>query len=146
MADLLHISRQPRVTIEKSATALDAARRMVENRVGAVSVLGEEGRLAGIFTERDLMKKVVAAGRDPATTPLAEVMTFDVKTLSPDAEAIEALRLMLEHQFRHAPVVDASGRVVGMLSLRDLLRHQVEELDRELDSVIERFTNDAPGG
>lgn len=142
---LLQISRQPRVPVQETATVWEAVQEMVKNKVGAVSVLSGD-RLVGIFTERDLMKKVVAGDLPPKTTRVKEVMTRDVKTLTADTPVIDALRLMLDNQFRHAPLVDKQKKVVGMLSLRDLLRHQVEELDRELNSVIERFTNDAPGG
>lgn len=143
--NLIDVSRQPIVTVPETATVLEAVEAMVARRVGAVMVV-KEGRLQGIFTERDLMKTVVAKELPPRTTPVSGVMTQRALTLDPATTANDALRIMLERQFRHIPLVDREGKVVGMLSLRDLLRHKVEDLDRELDAVVERFTNDAPGG
>lgn len=143
--DLLSLARVQRPVIQESATVFDAVDLMVKGKIGALAVVSGT-RLVGIFTERDLMKKVVAWEKNPRATRLSEVMTRNVKTLSPDTDVLDGLRLMLEGHFRHAPIVNGKGEVLGMLSLRDLLRHQVEELDRELTSVVERFTNDAPGG
>lgn len=143
--DLLSLARVQRPVVQESATVFDAVDLMVKGKIGALAIVSGS-RLVGIFTERDLMKKVVAWEKNPRATRLSEVMTRNVKTLSPDTDVLDALRLMLEGHFRHAPIVNAKEEVLGMLSLRDLLRHQVEELDRELTSVVERFTNDAPGG
>ncbi len=143
--DLLQLTRTERPTVQETVTVYDAVQLMVKSKVGALAVTSGE-KLVGIFTERDLMKKVVAEERPARSTKVSDVMTRDVKTLNPETEILDALRLMLERQFRHAPLVDGAGKVVGMLSLRDLLRYQVDELDRELNSVIERFTNDSPGG
>ncbi len=143
--DISRIPRQPLVKVPVTASVHDTVTAMVAVNVGSAAIVEGKG-LAGIFTERDLMKRVVAPGKDPKATRVSEVMTRNVKTLPPDAEAVEALRFMLEWQFRHTPITDGEGNILGMLSLRDLLRYQVEELDRELNSVVERFTNDASGG
>ncbi len=112
-----------------SASVHDAARAMRGWSVGAVLVT-EEGRLTGICTERDLLNRVVACDRDPTTTPLSEVMTKDLDTISPEATALEALRLMEDGGYRHLPVV-AEGRLVGIVSGRDFLGSEKDRLETE---------------
>jgi CBS domain-containing protein len=110
-----------------TATVREAAREMRAQGVGAVLVT-RDGRLDGIFTERDMVNRVVAAGRDPDTTTLSEVMTRQPDTIAPDASAIEALRRMNDGGFRHLPVVDR-GRLVGIVSRRDF--YDVEKAQLE---------------
>ncbi len=111
------------------ASVRDAAQAMRDWDVGAVLVT-ENGRLAGIFTERDLVNRVIACDRDPESTPLFEVMTRDPDTISPEATALEALRLMEDGGYRHVPVV-AEGRLVGIVSGRDFLGSEKDRLDME---------------
>ena len=108
----------------------EAARMMKTNHVGAVLVV-DEGRLVGIFTERDAVYRVMALGGAPEATPVGEVMTRDPKTVAPDETFGYALLLMHEHGFRHAPVV-RDGRPVGVVSAR-----------LELDPELEVFTAEA---
>ncbi|GBD44577.1 Hypoxic response protein 1 [bacterium HR40] len=112
-------------------TALAAARLMTEHCCGSVVVL-EEGRPVGIFTERDLTRRVVAAGRDPATTPLSEVMTPDPDTIAADASVADAIRLMDECCYRHLPVID-NGRVIGVLAPEDIPVSELLALGDELE-------------
>jgi CBS domain-containing protein len=112
-----------------TATVLDAARLMTAGNCGAVLVI-EDGRLEGIFTERDLVRRIVAAGRDPAATSLAEVMTRRPDTIRGDALAIEGLRMMEDGGYRHLPVTRA-GRVVGVISRRDYWGEEKAELEQE---------------
>lgn len=111
------------------ASVRDAAQAMRDWDVGAVLVT-ENGRLAGIFTERDLVNRVIACDRDPESTPLSEVMTRDPDTISPEATALEALRLMEDGGYRHVPVV-AEGRLVGIVSGRDFLGSEKDRLEME---------------
>jgi CBS domain-containing protein len=111
------------------ASVRDAAQAMRDWDVGAVLVT-ENGRLAGIFTERDLVNRVIACDRDPESTPLSEVMTRDPDTISPKAAALEALRLMEDGGYRHVPVV-AEGRLVGIVSGRDFLGSEKDRLEME---------------
>lgn len=135
------IKDQQLVTLPPTATARDAAIMMAERRIAAVLVT--EGRsLKGIFTERDLAARVVAAGRNSATTPLAEVMTARPDTLGPDARAIEALELMERRQYRHLPVTAGGatdGEVLGIVSIRDLfavVRAHLEDEIRDREAFI----------
>ncbi len=100
-----------------AASVCDAIKVMAERNISSVLVC-EAGQLLGIFTERDAVRRVLALGRDPAHTPLAEVMTRDPDTIRPEEGVDEAIRRMDEFGYRHLPVVDGNG-VVGVLSLRD---------------------------
>lgn len=113
------------------ATVTDVARQMTERKVGAILVMAEE-RLAGIFTERDALVRVIAAGRDPATTAIGEVMTRTVNTIAPDRPVLHALHEMHENNFRHVPVVE-NDRPVGIVSIRDALGDELIALGRELE-------------
>jgi CBS domain-containing protein len=108
------------ITVSGDITIREAVATMASARIGAVLVV-ENDRLAGIFTERDLMTKVVAADRDPAATRVADIMTREVKTVQVDDAAIDCLETMDEGKFRHMPVVDEAGRPIGMLSQRDFV-------------------------
>ena len=124
------ISEQPPATAEKTATVLEAAILMKEKGKGALLVC-DGTRLTGIFTERDALFRVIAAGRDAATTTLADVMTPQPMTMHPDEPFIKALRLMHKRGFRHLPVVE-NGRPLGVVSARDALDDDLYELRVDL--------------
>jgi CBS domain-containing protein len=102
--------------------------------------------LRGIFTERDLMLRVVNQARDPGATLVREVMTVEVKTITEDFTSEEASGVMLEEHLRHLPVVDETGRVLGLLSMRALLEDRLHDLNREVRSLEQYLANDGPGG
>lgn len=116
-------------SVKDSSTVLEAARYMMEYNIGAVPVL-REGDLAGILSERDIMNRVVAAGRTPGTTAVSEVMTPNPRAVAADETIDECLFIMREFGFRHLPVVDGKD-LKGVVSLRDVLMHQSAELQRE---------------
>lgn len=124
------IEGQQLLTAPSSITAGEAAKLMRQRRVGAMMVV-EEGRLVGVFTERDALFRVVAEGRDSSVTPLAEVMTSNPQTLKPDDSFNRALEMMHEGKFRHVPVVE-DGRPVGMVCARDALGPELETFVYEL--------------
>jgi CBS domain-containing protein len=113
-----------------STTVRDAVRNMAERHIGAVLV-GQGGRLQGIFTERDLLMRVVARELDPDSTSLSEVMTADPDTVGPNDLASLALERMRTSGYRHVPVVE-NGAVVGIVSLRDLYAAAKRELEEDL--------------
>ena len=121
---------------------------MARDRVGAVVVVESPGSgvLKGIFSERDLMLRVVQKGRDPLDTKVRDVMTTDVKTASEDTAASEAMSLMLSLHLRHLPIVGSDHQVLGILSIRDLLESKVDDLSQALDSMEQYITNDSVGG
>jgi len=119
------------VVAPPDASVDDAARLMKEAHVGAVLIV-EQGRLVGIFTERDAVCRVLAARRDSLLTKVAEVMTRDPVTVSPDETFGYALLLMHDNGFRHAPVVE-NGRPIGVVSMRHALDPELEEFTAEAE-------------
>ena len=128
------------------ATAAEAIRMMLDRHVGAVAVIDAQKRIAGIFTERVVLLKLALSGRDLEKTPVREVMTTPVELATPETTAGEALATMVERHFRHLPVAEGDGRLLGMLSIRDLLQWRIDDLSQELDSLEQYVSNDGPGG
>lgn len=145
---LLRIAHVPAVVVAPGTTVFDAVRVMAREGVGAVAVVENvsKSKLEGIFTERDVMLRVVERERNPRTTLVGAVMTSPVETASEETTAIEALTLMLDRHLRHLPIVGGSGRLLGMLSIRNLLEDQVEDLQRSVHSLDQYLSNDGPGG
>ncbi len=119
------IEDQEPLTAPAQMTVGEAARLMKQSQCGAVMVV-EDGKLVGIFTERDALFKVSAEERNAQTTPLSEVMTRAPQTIHPDKPFADALHLMHVNGFRHVPVVE-DGRPVGMVSARDALGPELED-------------------
>ncbi len=123
----------PLVTVGPDEPVLDALRRMAETSVGAVMVM-EHGNLVGIFTERDYARKVVLQGRSSATTPVRDIMTSPVQTVTPEHRARECMQLMSDHRFRHLPVVE-HGTVMGVISIGDLLKTVIADQQNEISQL-----------
>lgn len=143
---LLRIARVPPVVAAPLDAVQTAVDKMCDVGVGAVGVIDKDGRLVGIFTERDLMRRVVRPGLDPHETRLQEVMTPDPLIAPQEMEASDAFEFMTDKHFRHLPIVDHLGRMQGMLSVRHLMRHLVEHLSHELEGMNAYLGADAPGG
>jgi CBS domain-containing protein len=124
------VQQQEIWTLPPVTTVREAAKMMTQRRIGAVMVV-QSDRLIGIFSERDLVGRVVAKGLDPDATQLETVMTRDPMTIDPDESPIGALDIMRARGFRHLPVVKDS-RVVGMVSIRDLYAAVKEQLEDDL--------------
>jgi len=144
--NLLDLCDSDVAAIQVGANAADAIHMMLDRHVGAVGVVDGEGRVAGVFTERDVLRKLSLTGRDPGATPVRELMTTPVELATLATTPGEALAIMLERHFRHLPVVDNSGKLLGMLSIRNLLEQRIGDLSQELDSLEQYVTNDGPGG
>lgn len=121
------------VTAKPEEKLADVAQRMRDNRVGAVLVV-EGDKLEGLFSERDLLTRVVAAGKDPATTTVGSVSTRDLVTVGIDTHVKECATILKEKRFRHLPVVDG-GKPVGILSARDFFEYVVDGLERVVDEI-----------
>lgn len=117
------VKNRPVLSIEAERTVLEAARFMRERNIGVLPVL-RNGQLVGIFSERDVMNRVVAVGRLPGTTKVSEVMTPNPKTVGAHETLENCLFLMREFGFRHLLILDA-GELNGLVSLRDILMHYV---------------------
>jgi CBS domain-containing protein len=124
------ITNQDTYRADAEQFAFDVAQAMVDRNIGAVPVL-RDGLLVGIFSERDLMRRVVVEGRDCRTTRVEEVMTEDPLTVSPDESLENCMLLMRRHGFRHLPVCDGK-QLRGIVSLRDILLHDLNEKDHEV--------------
>jgi len=141
---LLRLCDQESAVVPAASSAADAVRLMLTRRVGAVVVV-DGNRVAGIFTERDVLRKLALSGRDPEKVPVAELMTAPVTTVPPETNPKEALGSMLEHHFRHLPVVDSAGRLRGVLSIRNLLHELMEDLRRQVHSLEHHIVSEEPG-
>jgi CBS domain-containing protein len=131
MRQMSEIIRDQRpLLMSPRATVKHACQGMRDRRVGAVLVTDKEDRLVGIFTGRDAVCRVLAEGKDPAGTTLAEAMTRDPCSMPPTGSAIDALRLMRDGGFRHVPVV-AGHKVVGVVSHGDFRGLETDRLDEE---------------
>jgi CBS domain-containing protein len=124
------INTQDTYRADADQFAFDVAQAMVDRNIGAVPVL-RDGILIGIFSERDLMRRVVVEGRDCRTTRVEEVMTEDPLTVRPDESLENCMLLMRRHGFRHLPVCDGK-QLRGIVSLRDILLHDLSEKDHEV--------------
>ena len=130
MTTLREIVKDRRVySIDAGRTVLEAARYMMEHNIRALPVL-RNGELAGMFSERDIMNRVVAVGRTPGSTSVAEVMTANPRAVAADETVEECLFIMREFGFRHLPIVEGK-ELKGLVSLRDILMRQAAEMERE---------------
>ena len=135
------IAGQRIVLVSQSLSVREAVRRMADRHIGAVPVIDGE-RVTGIFTERDVMARVVAAGRDPDRTTVAEVMTRDLVAAHPSDTCQDCLRLMTRAKVRHLLLLD-EGRLVGIVSLRDLLSLDADE-KRLAIRLLNAYVHDIP--
>lgn len=132
--------------ISVEATAAEAIRLMLDRHVGAVAVVDSQQCVAGIFTERDVLQKLSLSRRDPEKTPVRELMTTPVEMATLATGPGEALATMVERHYRHLPVVDDHGKLLGILSIRNVLQWRIDDLTQELDSLEQYVSNDGPGG
>jgi CBS domain-containing protein len=130
MSSLREIVKDRKVySIDAAGTVLEAARFMMEHNIGALPVV-RNGELAGIFSERDIMNRVVAAGRTPGHTAVSEVMTANPRAVNLDESIDECLFIMHEFGFRHLCIVEGK-ELRGLVSLRDILMNQAGEIQRK---------------
>ena len=119
--------------LKKSETVLSSAKFLKEHNIGAIGVSDENDNLIGMFSERDVLNRVVAMELDPSATSLDSVMTKEVITVPETQSVDEALVLMNDNKIRHLPVVDKNGKLVGMLGLRDLMQFV---MDRAINDFL----------
>ena len=116
--------------VQRGSTVADAVRMMTDRNVGIVAVLDDD-RLVGLVSERDVVRRVIAAGRDPGTTVVDDIMTTRIVFGSPDEEFQDAVQLMDTANIRHLPVVE-NGALLSMISVRDLLRVELHARREEI--------------
>ena len=132
--NILDICEGTAAVVDLNATVADAVRAMLDNRVGAAAIVDENEVVAGIFTERDVMRTVTLSGRDPEKIPVREVMTTPVVLATSDISPAEALTVMVDAHHRHLPIVSEDGKLLGMLSMRHVLLVKVDELAAQLNT------------
>ncbi|WP_369943736.1 CBS domain-containing protein [Xanthomonas medicagonis] len=125
--------------VSPDAAVVDALRLMADKGIGAVLVM-QDGRLAGILSERDYARKVVLQDRSSATTPVRDIMSAKVYTVDPSQSVQQCMELMTGQRIRHLPVVQA-GTVVGVISIGDLVKAVIEEQQQELDQLQRYITS-----
>jgi CBS domain-containing protein len=121
-------------TVSVLASVEDAIRTMMDKDVGACAVIDEHGIVAGMFTERDILAKFALSGRVAKETPVRELMSPMVEMATEETTPAEAFKVMLERHYRHLPVVDDRGKVLGILSIRNILEARIDDLLAELAS------------
>jgi CBS domain-containing protein len=121
-------------TVSVLATVEEAVGKMLDKDVGAVAVIDEQGVVAGMFTERDVLAKFALSGRDASATPVRELMSPMVEMATEETTPAEAFKVMLERHYRHLPVVDDRGKVLGILSIRNILEARIDDLLARLES------------
>ncbi|MGH9577854.1 MAG: CBS domain-containing protein, partial [Terriglobales bacterium] len=125
--NILELCDEVPAVVTLSASVRDAIQTMLDNRVGAVAIVDENRRVAGIFTERDVLQKLAISGKDPAQTPVRSLMTTPVQMATAETTPGEALAVMVDRHIRHLPITDSSGKLLGILSVRHLLQARVDD-------------------
>ena len=123
------------ISVPASSTVAEAVDVMTRRRVGAVLIMTEDGLVGGIFTERDVLVRVVHAGRDPKTTPISLVMTRDVRFVTPGTTIEAALSLMHVNRHRHLLVIDGP-KVYGLVSIGDMVRQIIEHGEGRFEAAV----------
>lgn len=145
---LLRLAQEtPQVSPDTSVMA--AVRVMTAAGVGALAVTTggrSDGKIVGVFTERDLMRRVVHERKDLETTMVREAMTSPVRTVFDDVSVAEAVALMRRHRFRHLAIVDSNGGYLGMVAQRHLLYDLMDDLERKVHGLESYIMIDGPGG
>lgn len=133
---LRHKQGRPVQRVDQSLTVLQAVHLMNDFGIGAV-IVEQNGRMTGMFTERDVLRRIVAAELNPAATRVLDVMTTDVICGSPETSIDEARGLMRDHRIRHLPILDDSGDIVGLISIGDLNAHLSDAQESQIHSLHE---------
>ena len=123
VASILESKGHDVLQIEGSATVLDAIKRMVESNVGSLLVM-EDGKLAGIVTERDYLRRVALEGREENETPVRDIMSAPLVYVTPDSSIEECMAVMTERRIRHLPVLNDAREVEGVISIGDVVKFQ----------------------
>jgi CBS domain-containing protein len=135
------ISQSHVLTVQPHASVYDAACAMVKGRCGSVLIVGADGAMLGILTERDLMVKIVAKRRDPEATPVSEIMTHNPHFIAPETTVSDALLIMQRHNFRHLPIISSTSKILGVFSIRDAMARELVEAESMADLIDQQFTN-----
>jgi CBS domain-containing protein len=122
------------ISIAGDATVAEAIRLLADKRIGALPVL-RDGKVAGIFSERDVIYCLATVGPTALDKPVADVMTAPAQTIEPNQSVLGALSLMTHRRFRHLPVVDSRDSLVGFVSIGDLVKHRIDKIEAEATAM-----------
>ena len=136
VSDILATKGSAVLEIDAEATVFDAVSKMVDGNVGSLLVT-EGGRLVGIVTERDYLRRVAIVGRDERTTPVREVMSAPIVYTTPESSIEECMAVMTERRIRHLPVLTGSREVMGVVSIGDLVKFQTREQSAQIKFLEE---------
>ncbi len=139
VAQLLSIKGDDVATITKDRSIADALEILRERGIGALVVTGAAPPLLGILSERDIVRSLARHGANALQLRVSEVMSTDVATCTPETTSVELMELMTARRIRHVPVV-ASGRMVGLVSIGDVVKARVDELEREKRDLLDYVT------
>ena len=132
--DLLEDKGHDVHTVPESCTVFDAIRLMDERNVGAVIVVGADGRMTGILSERDYARKVILRDRSSRATPVTDIMTREVVIVRPESTVEEAMAIMTRQRCRHLPVIE-NGEICGLISIGDVVRALIHEQEFVIDQL-----------
>ena len=139
VSDILEVKGHDVHEIDGSVTVLEAVTKMVEKNVGSLLVTTEDGRLAGIVTERDYLRRVTLQGRDERTTPVREIMTTPIAYVTPESSIEECMAVMTERRIRHLPVL--IKQVAGIVSIGDVVKFQSDEQRVQIEFLTEYISS-----
>ncbi|KAA0697480.1 CBS domain-containing protein [Neorhizobium sp. P12A] len=122
------------VTATANTTLAEAAKILNQKRIGALVVVGVEGKIAGIFTERDVVNAVAKSGKDSLDQPISSLMTAKVHRCKEDTTVDELMELMTQRRFRHVPVED-KGKLSGIISIGDVVKSRIREIELETEQI-----------
>jgi CBS domain-containing protein len=137
ISSLLHQKPSTLWSVTPDTTVFNAIKLMAEKNVGALPVLTTDGKLVGILTERDYTRKVALQGKSSKETPVREIITREILTVTPEHTVEDCMRLMTEHRVRHLPVVE-SAQIVGIISIGDLVNWIIFTQDAAIEQM-ERY-------
>ncbi len=142
---IIGVDRRDAVRVKEDTKLIDVVTQIREHRRGAVVIEDSAGRLAGVFTEHDLIARVAHDSQDWHNDPVSGVMTADPKRLTASSTIAEALALMQQHTFRNLPIVDDDNKVLGLISIRDILTHIAEHFPNEFINLPPSSKHEASG-
>jgi CBS domain-containing protein len=142
---ILRLAKAPTAAVAPTATVMEAVRKMNDANVGALAVL-DGGTVQGMFSERDVMLRIVLENKDPQTTLVKDVMSTNVVAIRKNTKVEEAVNLMWEKHIRHLPVIREDGKVEGIVEIRNLFHERIEDMSQQLDSLESYIATDGIGG
>ncbi|MBL4748295.1 MAG: CBS domain-containing protein [Magnetovibrio sp.] len=131
------VNKQTIVALNASSSIHEAVQAMSSHNISAIAITDKNNKLVGIITERDMTHRVLACGLSPTSTSISDIMSTPLETLKPKDNALDAIELMLGRNIRHLPVIDENGSILAMVSMRDLLKATMRNLDINIAHGLE---------